>query len=48
MTGDISTCPRVQIIYLANLAPGLNKIILNIVEQEIALQVRSPSPTNKK
>ena len=42
--GDISTRPRVQIIRLADLAPGLNKKVLNIVEQEIALQVRSPSP----
>jgi hypothetical protein len=23
--GDISTCPKVQIFHLANLAPGLNK-----------------------
>ena len=34
--GDISTCPKVQIIRLADLAPGLNKTILNHQKRKVS------------
>jgi hypothetical protein len=38
--GDISTCPRVQVIHLANLAPGLNTSLPNCRDKPPCLKVK--------